>query len=467
MSDVPFGFNSEDPDDDKLPEQRSEDNSEDDAQGGSDENGGAAQPTPDDPMSALFGMLRGAGGAGGLGALGGLGGQDLGQMFQQLGQMFSSSSGPVNWELANQTARQVVARSGDKSVSSSERRDVEEAFRLADTWLNDATVFASTGSAPRTWSRAEWVEGTQKGWQALIEPVASKVSNAMGSALPEEMAQAAGPLVNIMKQVGVSMWGMRVGQGVGKLASEVYGTTDIGVPLSDAPALLPANVAAFGAGLGVSEQDVRLFLALREAAHIRLYSHAPWLRSHITSLVEDYARHVGIDTNAIESKIRDIDPSNPEALQSALEGGLFEIDDTPEQKAALARLELALALIEGWVDDVVTQATTGRLPSADALREMVRRRRATGGPAEQTFATLVGLQLRPRRLREAAAFWTFMREERDVEARDAIWAHPDLMPDAEDLNDPEAFLRRDSLDMSMLDDLDDPPENPEKPNDSQ
>lgn len=445
MSDVPFGFNSDDPDDEKLPEQRPGSDS------GDQDTGQSGGQTPNDPLSALFGMFGGG--------PGGSGGADLGQMFQQLGQMFSWSGGPVNWELANQSARQVVAAGGDKSVSASERRDVDDAFRLADTWLNEATSFPATGGAPRTWSRAEWVEGTHKGWRALVEPVAAKVSDAMGNALPGEMAQAAGPLVNMMKQVGVSMWGVQVGQGIGKLAGEVYGASDIGIPLAENhPALLPANVKSFGEGLGVPERDVLLYLALREAAYVRLYAHAPWLRSHITSLVEEYARHVGVDTEAIESKIREIDPSNPEALQSALEGGLFEISDTPEQKAALDRLELTLALVEGWVDDVVTQATAGRLPSADALRETVRRRRATGGAAEQTFATLVGLQLRPRRLREAASFWAAIRETRDAAARDAIWAHPDLMPDSDDLSDPDAFLRRDSLDMSELDDVPAPPE---------
>jgi putative hydrolase len=98
-----------------------------------------------------------------------------------------------------------------------------------------------------------------------------------------------------------------------------------------------------------------------------------------------------------------IDPSNPEALNEALAGAtLFQPEDTPEQKAALARLETVLALVEGWVSTVVSAASTDRLPQAAALAEAIRRRRATGGPAERTFATLVGLELRPRRLREAA-----------------------------------------------------------------
>lgn len=430
MSDVPFGFRPEDSDDD-LPEQRS------------GEGGGSQQPPgPDDPLAGLFGMLSG----------GAQGGADLGQMFQQLGQMLSWSGGPVNWDLANQSARQVVAASGDRSVSASERRDVDEAFRLADTWLDGATSFPATGGSARTWSRAEWVEGTQAAWRGLVEPVAARVSEAMSKALPAEMAEAAGPLVNMLQQVGVSMWGAQVGQSIGTLAGEVLGATDIGVPLAEGhPALLPANLRAFGEGLGVDARDVTLYIALREAAYVRLYAHAPWLRSHIISLVEEYARHVEVDTGAIESKLRDIDPSNPEALQAALEGGLFDMADTPEQKAALDRLELALALVEGWVDDVVTQATEGRLPSAGALRETVRRRRATGGPAEQTFATLVGLQLRPRRLREAADFWAAVRDARGVDGRDAIWAHPDLLPESEALADPAAFLAWDEFDVSLLD----------------
>lgn len=447
MSDVPFGFNPDDESDDqKLPHPRGgESGSQKSPEGGD----------ADNPLGNLFGMLGGV-----------PGGADIGQLFQQLGQMLSWSGGPVNWDLANQAARQVVAASGDRSVSAAERREVDDAFRLADTWLDDATAFPATSGSARTWSRAEWVEGTQAAWRGLVEPVAARVSEAMGKALPPEMMQAAGPLVGMMQQLGVSLWGAQLGHSIGTLAGEVCGTADIGVPLADGhPALLPANVRAFGEGLGVEPREVTLYLALREAAYVRLYAHAPWLRSHIISLVEEYARHVRVDTDGIESKLREIDPQRPEALQDALEGGLFDLPTTPEQAAALERLELALALVEGWVDDVVTQATEGRLPAADALRETVRRRRASGGPAEQTFATLVGLQLRPRRLRDAATLWAAVREARDISGRDGLWAHPDLMPTADDITDPAAFLAADELlDFSTLNDTPAPPEGDDRPN---
>jgi putative hydrolase len=187
---------------------------------------------------------------------------------------------------------------------------------------------------------------------------------------------------------------------------------------------------------------VRLYLALREVAHQRLYAGVPWLRQHVLAAVADYAAGIEVDTGKIERAMADIDPQNPEAMQEALAGGLFEPEDSAQQKAALVRLETTLALVEGWVDDVVATAAVDRLPGAEALRETLRRRRATGGPAEQTFATLVGLELRPRRLREAATLWRTLREQRGAEGRDELWRHPDLLPSADDLDDPEGFIRR-------------------------
>jgi putative hydrolase len=205
---------------------------------------------------------------------------------------------------------------------------------------------------------------------------------------------------------------------------------------------VPTNVRAFSEGLDVSDEDVLLYLALREAAHQRLFGHVPWLRAHLLATVEDYGRGTSIDVSKIEESMQGIDPMNPAALQEALEGGLFEPEKTPAQQAALTRLETTLALVEGWVDDVVGQATEDRMPSAGKLQEAVRRRRAAGGPAESTFAALVGLELRPRRLRDASALWGSLRSRQGHQGRDAVWAHPDLLPTAADLDDPLGFREK-------------------------
>ena len=364
-------------------------------------------------------------------------------LFAALQQMLSQQSGPVNWDLAKQMAVSALA-AGHRAPTPVERSQISEAIRLADHWLDPVTPLPSGVTGIESWSRVEWVERTLPAWSQLCDPVASRVVAAMGQMVPEEAAAEAGPLLGMVGQVGGLMFGAQVGQALAKLAGEVLTSTDVGLPLGPAgvAALLPDNVAAFGQGLERPADEVRLFLALREAAYHRLFKHVPWLRQRLFDAVDAYARGITVDREAIERAMSEVDPQDPESMQRALQGGMFEPSVTPDQQAALARLETLLALVEGWVDDVVAAAAADRLPGAEALRETLRRRRATGGPAEQTFATLVGLELRPRRLREAATLWRTLREQRGPEGRDELWRHPDLLPAADDLDDPEGFVRR-------------------------
>ncbi|NBM20172.1 zinc-dependent metalloprotease [Streptomyces sp. GC420] len=456
MSDTPFGFG--------LPPEEPENGDEGkkkDSHGGGQGSGG--QGGPAGPFGFGFpGIPGGPGGPGGdnpLAAMfGSLNPNDLGAAFQQLGQMLSYEGGPVNWDMAKDIARQTVAQGGpggtkDASVGPAERGAVEEAVRLADLWLDGATSLPSGSGSAVAWSRAEWVEATLPVWKELVDPVAERVGAAMGDVLPEEMQAMAGPLLGMMRSMGGAMFGSQIGQALGVLAGEVVGSTDVGLPLgpSGRAALLPLNVELFGKDLGIPLDEVRLYLALREAAHQRLFAHVPWLRSHLFGAVEGYARGIKVDTGKLEDVVGQFDPQNPEELQRALQQGMFQPEDTPEQKAALARLETALALVEGWVDAVVHEAAKPRLASADALRETLRRRRASGGPAEQTFATLIGLELRPRRLRDASRLWASLTDARGVDGRDGLWAHPDMLPTAQDLDDPDGFVHREQLDFSELD----------------
>jgi putative hydrolase len=378
-------------------------------------------------------------------------------LFAELQRLLSWTGGPVNWDLANQLARQTLAGQSS-SVTPADRSGTAEAIRLADLWLDDVTDLPSGVRNVEAWTRLEWLERTLAVWTSLCDPVAARVVAAMADAIPAEQLEVFGgagnPLTGIMNQIGGVMFGAQVGQGLGGLAGEVVSSTDIGIPLgpSGVAALVPENVAIFGEGLERPADEVRLYLALREAAHQRLFAHVPWLRQRLLDTVETYARGITLDMTAIESAVQGVDPMNPDSVQEALMGGVFSPQQTPEQEAALRRLETLLALVEGWVDAVVAAAAGDRMSGAEALREASRRRRATGGPAEQTFATLVGLELRPRRLREAAALWWSVTERRGVSGRDAIWSHPDLLPTTEDLDDPLGFGER--LDeMSVPDDL--------------
>lgn len=431
MSDLPFGFSmSNDPDDESGR-----------GSGGSGSGAGQGGSGGDFPGMPPGGFPFGDP-------------QQMAQMLRHFADMMSAqpaagpggTGGGINWDAAKNIARHTVSQHGDPSVGPTDHAHVREALHLADLWLNEATSLPSGLQTMEAWSRAEWVEKTMPAWTALCGPLTARIVDSMGQNLPEEMAAMAGPLLGVIRQMGGMLVGQQAGQAIGELAREVLGSTDVGVPLAGngRAALLPESVRGFGAGLGIPLEEVRLYLAAREAAHHRLFSHVPWLRSHVFNLVEEYALGMSFDMSGLEDKLGGIDIGSPEALQEALSGieggGLFQPEDTPRQKASLARLETTLALIEGWVSTVVDAAVAERLPQSAALSEALRRRRASGGPAEHTFATLVGLELRPRRLRDAAALWSGLSRVRGIDGRDAVWEHPDLMPSSADLDAPDDFV---------------------------
>ncbi|MGQ0575745.1 MAG: zinc-dependent metalloprotease [Pseudonocardia sp.] len=422
MSDTPFGFGPGDRDRD--PER-----------------------DPQGPFGFGFGLPGMPPGAMPPGGMPGFDVGQLGQMFSQLGQMLSqagtSGGGPVNYELAAQTAHQQLAATAS-SLTDAQRSAVTDAVKLAELWLDAATEFPAGATETKAWSAQEWVDASMPTWKRLCDPVAQRMSTAWIDALPAEARTAAGPMLAMLGQMGGLAFGSQLGHGLAQLGGEVVSSTEIGIPVGPdrVAALLPENVEKLTKDLGRPGSEVMIFLAAREAAHQRLFAHVGWLRERLLGAVEEYARGITVDASRIEELARGIDPSDPGAVEEAMRSGVFEPQTTPEQKAALARLETLLAMVEGWVDAVVAEAVGDRLPGADALRETLRRRRASGGPAEQTFATIVGLELRPRRLRAAAELWRGLREQRGVQGRDALWAHPDLIPSADDLDDPAGFLAR-------------------------
>ncbi|NLE82726.1 MAG: zinc-dependent metalloprotease [Rhodococcus sp.] len=426
MSNPPFGFS----------------NSDDDRDKNDDNSGGTSGNSPFGDFGAqAFGQ-------------GGFDPAALGKMLSQFGEMLSGMStasgtgaqaGPVNYDVAKKLARQSMGTVAPITKGNTEA--VVEASRLAELWLDAATTLPAGATRNVAWTPGDWLDHTMDTWKRLCDPVAEKVAGMWVEGLPEEARQMAGPMMGMMNQMGGLAFGSQLGQALGQLSKEVLTSTDIGLPLgpSGTGALLPQAVETFSKGLEQPDREIVVFLAAREAAHQRLYNHVPWLRQRLLATVEEYARGITMDFSAIENLAEGFDPSmlnDPSQLEAILGQGAFEPQTTPEQKLALERLETLLALVEGWVEVVVTNALGDRLPGAAALSETMRRRRATGGPAEQTFATLVGLELRPRKLREAAGLWEKLTTDAGVDERDGVWAHPDLLPDSSDLDNPAGFVAR-------------------------
>src|SRR5271170_4669152 len=267
MADVPFGFSSgDDPDRDE--------HRQNDPDSGS--GSGSADP---------FG-------------LGGLGGEfdmaDLGQIFTRLGQMFSGAgsamaggqaSGPVNYELARQLASSSIGFVAPIPAATNDA--IRDAVHLAETWLDGVTALPAGTTRTVAWTPTDWVDNTLEIWKRLCDPMARQISTVWASSLPEEAKSMAGPLLAMMSQMRGIAFGSQLGQALGRLSREVLTSTDIGLPLGPkgVAAIMPDAVESLAAGLEQPRSEILTFLAAREAAHHRLFSHVPWLASQLLGAV--------------------------------------------------------------------------------------------------------------------------------------------------------------------------------------
>ncbi len=370
--------------------------------------------------------------------------QIMGQLQAAMNQAGAVTSG-VNWGLASQQAKE-LARASSNPLDPKFRDELKAAISIGSLWLNQATEISDITSEPKLLSRELWVEDAMPLFQALAQPVADRMSQALTENLkenaPEELAGILASADGLFRSAGGALFAMQLGQALGKLSGEVITGGDIGLPIfqDQRAAFIAQNFETFVAGLDLERDQAFIYLAVRELAHVRLFKHSKWLRDHVVSQIANYAAGITIDNSKLEGLAEGFS-GDGEEIRRALESGALIAERTEDQELALERIETMLALIEGWVD-VVTESATKLLPRSAAIAEAVRRRRATGGPAEQTFGTLIGLQLRPKRLREAAAMWRAIGEAAGTEKRDSLWNHPDLLPTADDINDPSGLISK-------------------------
>ncbi|WP_448859716.1 zinc-dependent metalloprotease [Corynebacterium propinquum] len=378
----------------------------------------------------------------------------LGDMLNQFGQMLSgmgssmnnsNDDSPVNYDMAKRIAGQQI-KSASK-ISTQDTTAVEEAARLAELWLDDATDLPTANNRIAAWNAEDWLQQTIPMWKRFVDPVAKHMNEAQLESMPEEARQMMGPMSNMMSQLSGMNFGMQLGHALGDLAKQALTGSDFGLPVapSGTTAVLPHNIQSIARDLNVKGQEVLVYIAAREVARQRLFKHVPWLSERLVSSVEEYAVGLVIGTSHIEEAARDLnlESGDPQSIQDAMQN-LQGMDLSPRitsrNTAAVARLETLLALIEGWVEFVVGEALQDRIPSTQAMAEAWRRRRASGGSAEQAFEKVVGIELSAPRVSDAAELWRRSTVAVGVDRRDSVWEHPDFLPQPEHLDNPAAFI---------------------------
>ena len=323
--------------------------------------------------------------------MGGFDFNQLGEMLSRLGKAFSS--GGDGSSLSPETVRELANVRDDGATTSEIINQSLDALRVADLWLDSNVAFSAPQLPGQTWRRTQWIDGTVQTWCAVVDPLSNSLGNAVGSALSSEvepaMAGIFAQMNEMMKKIGGIMFATQLGEALKGAANSVTGAGDVGIPLIEPvrAILIPENVLTYADGLNIPFTEVLHYLALRESAAARLFVHNTWLREAIIESVRTYSAGIHVDIAKVQGDFEQLS-GDPQAINDAIQNGLFAPEESDAQRSALKKLELMVALIEGWIDEISAQAAGAQLPNIQSLREMSRRRRATEGPLDRKSTRL-------------------------------------------------------------------------------
>lgn len=318
MSNFGFGFNG--PDDESDDERRRREN--ENGNSGNDPFGFGANP-----FSMFFGPQGGQGGQGGQQ------GPGLGDILGQFGSMLSGfgkdmnspdAQGPVNYALAERIARQQLSGSAAKShPAAKDSQAVAESVRLVELWLDEATTLPAGATGSVAFTGSQWLDETLPRWKRVINPLAEKLGDATMEGMPEEIRSQMGPMMGIFSQVNGMNFGMQLGRALGELAGSVAMSTQWGIPLAEGSvaAIATDRLDDLSKKLGAERRETLIYLAAREAAHLRLFQHVPWLVERVILDVEEFATGLSLDNSALEEASQEFNPEmlgDPEKLQEMM-----------------------------------------------------------------------------------------------------------------------------------------------------
>ncbi|MDR2508665.1 MAG: zinc-dependent metalloprotease [Candidatus Ancillula sp.] len=398
-------------------------------------------------------------------------------------------------ETTRKVAHSVLDSQGNRVINAAVVQKCRDALRVANLWLDAETDFPPPqGADVRIIRPVDWVDDSLPTWERITSPIAKSTTSTLSEALREQLSGldemmggsdledndamqhiksaigfdingqhgilplegSSDSIVNTLSSLNESQFAIQLGNALSHLARETFGGTDYALPLLMPNfTLVPQNIENFSRATELNIDDLTYFIALREAAAVRLFSGVPWLSSHLLAIIERYAEGIHLDMQSLEEQIQESTPESIEDMEKLIKNnGGTVMAVTNEQNDAKHDLETILALIEGWVDFVTFRAGAIHINDIGKLREVMTRRRLSGAGGENAFAAAIGLKLAPVKCQEAFELWKKLFARKGQRARDEVWKHPDTLPNANALEDIEAFLAGASTTIGAISDAD-------------
>ena len=371
-------------------------------------------------------------------------------LFREIQRVLSSSSGPVNWELARQVGIASASWSAeDPAPTPEDRRAFEEAVRVAELRVAAFTELEPPSDVARveTVRRSRWVEANIEGLRALLEPAAAKIGDAVvraqREALPE--AEEARGMTQLVGQLSPLLLGAQVGTVLGTLGQHVLGQYDIALPRAGGSGTLlfvVPNIAAFEKDWSLDSTEFRTWVAIHEVTH-RFEFARSWTLPRFRELLDDYTSTLRLDVEGLQSRLQALDPSNPEAMQDMFSGdeGIFGAVLDDEQRLKLGRIQAFMSAAEGYGDHVMHSLGASMLRSYSQIDEAMRRYRESER-TDPVLERLVGIEVKREQYRLGRAFCDTVVELTDEATLSRMWSGAEALPSLPELEEPRLWLAR-------------------------
>ena len=380
-------------------------------------------------------------------------------LFRELQRVMSSSSGPVQWELARQLAVAGAAESGnDPEPAQAARAGLEDALRVAELQVVDFTGLEPANDLLRVElaRRADWIAGAIDAYRPLVESAASRLQDALARAMTDQVQPDAGadtPLAalglgspeELIRQLGPLLQATQIGQVFGFLAARVLGDHDVGIPRAPTGPIgfVLTNIERVEADWSLDPREFRTFVALHQVVH-RLQSERPWLPAYAARIVDDFLSTMTIDVDAIQERFASLAPADPESLQAAFGGeddAMFGVVLDDEQRLKLDRIRALVGAVEGHGDHVATTIGARLLGTYRQIEEAMRRHR-DDEELDPLFARLLGADVGREHVDLGRRFCDTVVELTDEATLTRMWTDADALPGLAELEEPRLWLAR-------------------------
>ncbi len=364
----------------------------------------------------------------------------------------------INWELAAKTAANLTpagpALKGSEISSAVENLrlmaersvpHVHEISRLeAAKDLRDSEVLVV--------DRASWARANTQSFAVMMDPVLRAVA-----------AKHAGSAQGNSNALSATVTGTQLGGLLAFMSSKVLGQYDPFAALAPTRSaeqqasggrllLVAPNIITVERELKVDPSDFRLWVCLHEQTHRVQFAAAPWLRHHMLSEIEKLGSLLVGDSEKFgERLLESVKSMGSKSSGSKLlateggdpsRGGVLDLLQNPEQKAALSHLTAVMSLLEGHANVVMDGVDQRIVPTVRTIRQRFNGRGKDRGMIEKFIRNLIGLDAKMRQYSDGAKFVRDVVAVAGMDGFNNVWTQAENLPTEPEIHNARLWIER-------------------------